>query len=445
MMPGEAVWFLCGLALGALLAGLLALWRQRFLEARARSAELLGDTLRQQVERLSEEVAGLRDQLLREQEGRVRAEAALAEQRRALEEAGARLADTFKALSADALHANSQALVQMARQALESVVLEARGDLQQQRQAIDALIRPLKEELARYEAQVRAMESARREAYGSLMRQLEELQRTQQLLQKETGNLVTALKMPQVRGRWGEITLRRAVEVAGLSPYCDFAEQVPVEGEGGRLRPDLVVKLPGDRTVVVDAKVPLKAYLEAMESGDEGARQAALARHARAVREHMQALASKAYWSQFDRSPDFVVLFLPGESFFAAALEQDRHLIEDGLACRVLLATPTTLIALLRAVALSWQQHALTENARLIAQAGAELYERLCRFSEHLGRIKDGLQKAVSAYNSAVGSWEGRVAPGARRLKELGAVPPGRELGTLEGVGETLRTPEALT
>lgn len=442
MNPAGAAWFLGGLFLGVLLAGLWALWRERRLEARAQAAEVQGDALRRQLEQLSGELAGLREQLLREQEGRVRAEAALAEQKKALEEAGARLADTFKALSADALHANSQALVQMARQVLESVVLEARGDLQQQRQAIDALIRPLKEELVRYEEQVRAMESARREAYGSLMRQLEELQRTQQLLQKETVNLVTALKMPQVRGRWGEITLRRVVEVAGLSPYCDFAEQVPV---GGGLRPDLVVKLPGDRTVVVDAKVPLKAYLEAVESGDEGVRQAALARHARAVREHMQALASKAYWSQFDRSPDFVVLFLPGESFLAAALEQDRHLIEDGLACRVLLATPTTLIALLRAVALSWQQYALTENARLIAQTGAELYERLCRFGEHLGRIKDGLQKAVSAYNSAVGSWEGRVVPGARRLKELGAVPPGRELGTLEGVGETLRPPQALT
>ncbi|MCS5695666.1 DNA recombination protein RmuC [Desulfofundulus thermocisternus] len=449
----EVLFALAGLAAGVLAGWLLAGSRVRALSAevvdarsRAAAAESISGELRQQVEQLQRELAVLRQQVAQEHQARVRAETSLeearnnlAEQKKLLAEATARLGDTFKALSAEALKNNNQAFIELARQVLEGVVVEARGDLQKRQEAIDALIRPLKEELARYEAQVRAMENARQEAYGSLKRQLQELSQTQQLLHRETSNLVNALKTPQVRGRWGEITLRRVVEVAGMSPYCDFVEQFSVETEGERLRPDLVVKLPGGRTVVVDAKVPLKAYMEAVEAGDEHAWRLAMQKHARAVRAHMQSLGSRAYWSQFSSSPDFVVLFLPGESFFSAAVEQDRHLIEDALASRVLLATPTTLIALLRTVALSWQQHQMAENARQIAEAGMELYERVCKFAQHLAKIKDGLQKATQSFNNAVGSWESRLVPGARRLKELGAAMPGKELYPVTPVEIALR------
>jgi len=441
IVGGLAGWLLAGARLRGVFAGQLAQ-----AQGRARAAEEINAELRRQIGGVQEELQETRQRLEQEQEARVRAETSLAEagqkmaeQRELLAEATRKLSDAFRALAADALQSNNRTFLDLARQALENMLTEARGDLQQRQQAIDSLVKPLQAELERYAAQVREMEKAREQAYGSLQKQLESLAQTQQLLQRETGNLVTALKVPQVRGRWGEITLRRVVEVAGLSSYCDFLEQVAVDTEGGRLRPDLVVKLPGGKTVVVDAKAPLKAYLEAIEAPDEGSRRLALQKHAQAVRTHLQVLGSRAYWSQFTPGPDFVVLFLPGESFFSAALEQDRGLIEDGLACRVLLATPTTLIALLRTVAMSWQQQQVAENARRIAQTGAELYDRVCRFAEHLGKIREGLQKAVQAFNQAVGSWESRVVPGARRLKELGAGPPGRELPPLQPVETSLR------
>ncbi len=438
---GAAGWLLAGARLRGVFTGQLAR-----AEGAARAAEEISAELRRQAGAVQAELQETRQRLEQEQQARVRAETALAEagqkiagQRELLAEATRKLSDAFRALAADALQSNNRTFLDLARQALENILTEARGDLQQRQQAIDSLVKPLQAELERYAAQVREMEKAREQAYGSLQKQLESLAQTQQLLQRETGNLVTALKAPQVRGRWGEITLRRVVEVAGLSSYCDFLEQASVETEEGRLRPDLVVKLPGGKTVVVDAKAPLKAYLEAVEAPDEGSRRLALQRHAQAVRAHLQSLGSRAYWSQFTPGPDFVVLFLPGESFFSAALEQDRGLIEDGLACRVLLATPTTLIALLRTVAMSWQQQQVAENARRIAQTGAELYDRVCRFAEYLGKIREGLQKATQSFNQAVGSWESRVVPGARRLKELGAGPPDKEPLPLQPVETALR------
>jgi len=436
-----AGWFAAGARLRAALGEQMLSW-----QGRARAAEEINVELRRQAEQEREELSQVRLQLAREQEARVKAETALTEaknnleeQKKLLAEATDRLGHVFRSLSADALESNNRSFLQLARQALENIVQEARGDLLLRQEAIGSLIKPLQEELARYEARVQAMEDVRQRAYGSLEKQLEQLNRTQQELQKETVQLVGALKSPQVRGRWGEITLRRVVEVAGMSPYCDFMEQVSSSTEEGRKRPDLVVKLPGERTVVVDAKVPLQAYMEALEAADENGRRAALQRHARAVRTHMQALGSRAYWNQFSPGPDFVVLFLPGESFFSAALEQDRSLIEDGIASRVILATPTTLIALLRTVALNWQQHQMAENARRIAEAGTDLYERLCIFAGHLNKIREGLHKANQAFNGAVGSWEGRVAPGVRRLKELGASVPGREPPPLAPVETSLR------
>jgi len=243
-----------------------------------------------------------------------------------------------------------------------------------------------------------------------------------------------------VRGRWGEITLRRVVEVAGMSTHCDFVEQQSVAAAEGRLRPDLVVTLPGGRTIVVDSKAPLTGFLDAVEAADETIRRDGLLRHARAVRTHMQNLSAKAYWEQFTTTPDFVVLFLPGESFFSAALEQDRGLIEDGIQQRVVLATPTTLIALLRTVAYSWQQQQVTENAQRIAAAGRELFDRIGKFAEHLGKVGDGLRRATDAYNNAVGTWSTRILPSGRRLTELGATNPDQSFPELDDVPRAPRT-----
>lgn len=427
--------FIVGMAAGWLWAG-----------ARARAAEGIAAELRKQVDMKNRELEALRGEVDKEREARVAADTRLEEARSALErekalltEATQRLSDTFNALAAEALKNNNRLFLDLARETLESQLAAARGDLGRRQEAIAGLVQPIKEALDRYEAEIRSLEQARREAYGGLKGHLEELTATHRELQKETARLVNALRAPQVRGRWGEITLRRVVELAGMSRYCDFEEQPSVATVDGRLRPDLTVRLPGGRSMVVDAKVPLKAYLEAVEAVDETARQAALARHARAVRDHMRALSAKSYWNQFKPSPDFVVLFLPGESFFSAALEQDRELIEYGIENRVVLATPTTLIALLRTVAHVWQQEQLAVNAERIAREGTALFERLVVFSEHLDRMRDGLSKAVQSYNAAVGSWEGRVMPGARRLKELGAGNPEKEPCSLEPVDAALR------
>jgi len=415
--------------------------------ARARAAESVTAEVRAQAEARSRELETLRAELDRERAARVAAETRLDEARSALDAEKAllsaaqeKLADSFKALSVEALKNNNRLFLDLAKETLESQLAAARGDLGKRQEAIEGMVRPIKEALERYEAGIRSLEQIRQEAYGGLKQHLEELTVTHRQLQKETARLVQALHTPQVRGRWGEITLRRVVEVAGMSRYCDFEEQPSVSTEDdGRLRPDLTVRLPGGRTVVIDAKVPLASYLEAVEATDEAARQAALARHARAVKEHMRALSTKSYWSQFKSSPDFVILFLPGESFFSAALEQERGLIEYGMDNRVVLATPTTLIALLRTVAHIWKQEQLTENAERIAREGTVLLERLAVFSEHLGRMRDGLSKAVQSYNAAVGSWEGRVMPGVRRLKELGAGNPEKEVHLPEPVDTALR------
>ncbi len=283
------------------------------------------------------------------------------------------------------------------------------------------------------------MEAARRTAYGNVTAQLTSINEAHQRLSKETTNLVTALRAPQVKGPWGEITLKRVVEVAGMSAHCDFTEQPTVDGENGRLRPDMIVTLPGNRTIIVDSKAPLTAYLEAIDAKDEATRQQCLVRHARMVRGHMQALSAKSYWSQFAPSPEFVVMFLPGESFFSAALEQDARLIEDGIGVRVVLATPTTLIALLRTVAYSWQQHEIGENAQRIADAGRELFERVSTFSEHLDHVGNGLRKATDCYNAAVGSWQNRVLPSGRRMNELGVAPTDHELPEMRPVDAVVR------
>ncbi len=344
----------------------------------------------------------------------------LAEQRKLLEDARTQLGDAFKALSSEALRTSNEQFLALARENLEKVVTDAKGDFGKRQEAIDGLIRPLQESLRRYEEQVAALEQKREKAYGSLEQQLTGVASTQQQLQTETRNLVSALRRPEVRGRWGEITLQRVVEMAGLAEHCDFDQQSTVSTESGALRPDLTVHLPNERTIVVDVKAPVDAYIDAVEAADEATRTAALQRHARHVRDHVQKLSLKAYWDQFPRAPDFVVLFLPGESFFSAALEQDRELIEAAIRSRVLLASPTTLIAVLRSVALTWHQEQIIENAEEIARVSREFCERVTTFAGHLGRIRDGLERASKAYNDAAGSWQSRVLPSGRRVAELG-------------------------
>jgi DNA recombination protein RmuC len=298
---------------------------------------------------------------------------------------------------------------------------------------------PIHDALARMDVQLQRLERDRQQARGALDEQLRALTAGQDRLRSETGALVAALRQPQTRGRWGELQLRRVVELAGMTAHCDFVEQPSIATEDGPLRPDLVVQLPGGKQVIVDAKAPLNAFLDAYEARDETTRTQQLAAHARLLREHVRRLSAKAYWDQFDTAPDFVFLFLPGEHFYSAALEADPSLLEEGARQSVLIATPTTLIALLRAVAYGWQQERVAEDARAVAQLGRELHRRLETFAEHLQRVGTRLRGVVGAYNDAVGSFEHRVLPGARRLAEHGVVSTERELAALERVEPTVR------
>ena len=365
--------------------------------------------------------------------------AATAEKLALLESAQAGLSDAFKALSADALRQNNQSFLDLAKEVLNGFQEQAKGDLDKRQQAIAEVVAPVRQSLETMDRQIQEMEKARTGAYEGLKQQVLSLLETQNHLRAETGNLVRALRTPAARGRWGEIQLKRVVEMAGMLDHCDFFEQASVDSATGKLRPDLVVRLPGGKTIVVDAKTPLEAYLDGVQAADDGTRREQLVRHARHVREHMKQLGGKAYWDQFDDTPEFVVLFLPGENFFSAALEHDPALIEAGIEHRVILSTPTTLIALLRAVAYGWRQERLADNAREISQLGAELYKRLCDLGGHMDRLGHQLEKAVGCYNGAVGSLEARVLVSARRFRDLHAAPEGVEIPVLEPLDHTPR------
>jgi DNA recombination protein RmuC len=343
--------------------------------------------------------------------------------------------DTFQSLSAQALRESNAQFLDNARRVLDDVVRQSRGDLDQRREAVENMVRPVQEALGTLHGEIRKIEGRREEAFTGLQNEIARLQ-------KETGNLTTALRRPQGRGLWGEITLRRVVESAGMSSHCDFSEQSTLEDrEGRRYRPDLIVHLPGKHEIVVDSKTPLDAYLDAVSADTDQARNEALVRHAAQVRKQMELLSGKEYWSHLETSPEFVVLFLPGESFFSAALEQDRTLIEDGIERRVILATPTTLIALLKAVAYGWRQEQVADNARRIGELGAILYERLSLLTDHLREVGLSLDKAVGSYNKAVGSYNGRVLVTARQFKDLDttAAP---EIAPVEEIERQARTGE---
>lgn len=395
---------------------------------------------------LEEQITSLRDETSRQKVKLAEISESLSNERKAaaekiklLEDARTNLSDAFKALSDDALKSNNQAFLILAKTMFEKVQTEAKGDLKQRQTAIQSLVDPLRESLERYEKQVTDMGKERSGQYKSLVDQLKSLLESEKALTTETGKLVSALSAPKVRGQWGQITLRRVAELAGMVERCDFFEEVSIEGDKGRLRPDMIVELPNGRRIVVDAKAVLKAYLEALESPGEAERTVKLKEHAKQIRSRVMDLSRKEYWDQFDKAPEFVVLFLPGEQFLGAALQEDPDLLEDAFKQKVILATPTTLIALLKAIAYGWRQESLQENAQKISELGKLLYERINSMAGHFADLGKKLDGSVKSYNSVLGSLERRVLVSTRKFKELGATGAG-DIPEIDPVDSTPRT-----
>src|SRR3989338_2148583 len=351
------------------------------------------------------------------------------------------LINTFKALSDDALKSNNQAFLELAKGSLENVLKEAKGELGEKKESLKGLVGPLEKTLKQLETHVLEVENKREKDGGRLEEQIRSLLESQQMLQKETGSLASALRVPLVRGQWGEMTLKRVVELSGMSEHCDYVEQVSVRSEEGVFRPDMIIYLPSNKQVVIDSKVSLDGYLDSVEAVGDGNKLEAMVRHARQLRKHMELLSSKSYWSQFPNAPEFVVMFIPGEHFVSAAVANDKTLIEDGILNRVIIATPTTLIALLRAISYGWRQEQLAKNAQAIAEIGKQVYERFLAFLAHLTKMRTSLEQSVFNFNRTIGSLEGRVLPSLRKFKELG-VTGADDIPTIEPIEQMPRALE---
>ncbi|OGW54707.1 MAG: hypothetical protein A2Z60_04230 [Nitrospirae bacterium RIFCSPLOWO2_02_42_7] len=443
MTPIIIGFFILGLIIVGIISWLIA-------SGRAQKAEALVTELRQQSHQKDNEISQLRSDLSNEKlagtEAITRLDAsrkAFEEQKLLLESMKKEMTDTFNALSSAALKSSSEDFLRLASEHLGKVVSETKGRLGEHQAAIDGLVKPLQDALKKYEEQINSIEAKRRQDYGGIEEKIMMLAATHQQLQRETSSLVTALRKPQVSGSWGQLSLRRAAELAGMTAYCDFFEQVSVNTETGRLRPDMIVRLPNGREIVVDVKAPVDAYLNAMSASSEEEREKTLSNYVSQVRGHMNALGAKSYWDQFPKSPEIVVMYLPGESFFSAALEYDHKLIEDSSLKKVILATPTTFIALLKAIAYGWQQEQITENAQKISMLGKELYERVNVWVKHVNEIGKALGRAIEAYERARGSMETRVLPSVRRFKELG-VTGGEDIPFLQNVEQKAGGPSPI-
>ncbi|MBL8266776.1 MAG: DNA recombination protein RmuC [Steroidobacter sp.] len=407
---------MAALALGALLGALISGLRSR-----------------QRSQTLHVEIAVLKAQVKGEEQLE-------SERQAALERSMDRLKTQFDSLASSSLRSNSEVFLQLAREHLTQHQQSAVSALSEREKAIETMLTPIREALGKTEQQIQRIEKDRAETFGSLKQSLESVALGQQALQKETRTLVNALRRPEVRGQWGELTLRRLAELAGMVEHCDFKEQVHVRVEDGNLRPDMIVHMPDGRDLVVDVKTPLDAYLEAVDAATDELRAVALRRHANAIGERVRQLGAKSYWAQFERSPDFVILFIPGDQFLSAALAEQPNLLEEAIRQDVIIATPTSFVALLKAVAYGWRQMSLAQNAETIRTLAEDLYKRLAVFTTHLGKLGRNLGNSVDNFNAAVGSLERQVLPGARKFTELG-VRPDRELETLEPVDKLTREP----
>jgi DNA recombination protein RmuC len=427
------------IGIAAAIAGFVVAW----LWARGRPAK--------RVAELEAQLVAAREQAMRsgvqaaelEREGEtVRAQlldavqrgAAYEERAKLLGDAKQALENSFRSLSSEALRQNNQSFLDLARASLAEFQQGAKGDLEKRQQAIDALVTPVKASLDKVDEKIAALEKARESAYGEIRQQFVQMAEVQTQLRDETNNLVKALRQPHVRGRWGEIQLRRVVEMAGMMLHCDFVEQQSAEGDDGRLRPDLIVKLPGNRQIVVDSKAPISAYMEAHEATTDELRKVKILLHAQLMRRHLESLAKKSYWEQFQPTPEVVVMFIPGEAFFSAALEADPDLLDSGFGQNVIIASPASLMALLKAASYGWRQESIEENAREISRLGQELHNRLSVMADHFARLGKGLGAATDSYNAAMASFESRVLVSARKFKELGATSQEAEIIELRAV-----------